>query len=199
MPKTKEFMPFHFPDQKPVAQVFGGPFRNFSPERRLTSVRMAQGINMKADVVVPTHDFSVPSLEAMHQGMTRALEALMHGHDLYVGCMGGTGRTGLFMACLAKVNMEWFRAYGREWVCEVDDPVAFVRASYRPHAVETKEQEKFVGRFDVSSHVIELLSSYKVIERIVTVEVPVEKIVYREVEKITYPGVIDYIKARLFG
>jgi len=65
------------------------------------------------------------------------LRAGLAGEKIYIGCMGGWGRTGLFMALLAKAT-------------GISDPVAFIREYYTPHAVETKEQQDYVANFDVS-------------------------------------------------
>ena len=43
--------------------------------------------------------------------------------------MGGWGRTGLFLALLAKV-------------CGVENPVTYVRENYSPRAVETTDQHR---------------------------------------------------------
>jgi protein-tyrosine phosphatase len=54
---------------------------------------------------------------------------------VHVGCRAGIGRTGLFLACLA-------RAAGVE-----GDPIAHVRAQYDPHAAETAAQEAMARGF----------------------------------------------------
>lgn len=99
-------------------------------------VKMAKEIDMPCDVSVPTADFKTPPVQSMQEGVRKTLEAMARGERVYVGCMGGIGRTGLFMACLAK-------ALG------VDQPVAWVRKHYIPHAVETKEQGEYVRKFDI--------------------------------------------------
>ena len=50
--------------------------------------------------------------------------------------MGGIGRTGLFLAALAKLSGE-------------KDPVAYVRKHYMPHAVETQQQQDFIKNLKV--------------------------------------------------
>ena len=67
----------------------------------------------------------------------QALKAAIDGKQVYVGCMGGVGRTGLFMALLAKA-------------ANVKNPVSWVRATYDSHAVETKEQKAYVEAYDVA-------------------------------------------------
>jgi len=69
--------------------------------------------------------------------LEKTIHAGLAGKQLYIGCMGGWGRTGLFMALLAKAS-------------GISDPVAFIREQYTPHAVETKEQQDYVANFDVS-------------------------------------------------
>lgn len=174
-------MPVRFGKVK--AQVFGGPFLEYVPgQRRLVSVKMAAEIEHPHDIGIPTEDFSTPSHPAMHAGIRKALVAILSGNDLYVGCMGGIGRTGLFMACLAKVmfNYNEFDEV-QEGKPETYDPVAYVRSTYYGHAVETRAQQKFVEGFDTTSHVDwlnEQLAPQKVVEKIVEREVQVERVVY---------------------
>ncbi len=110
--------------------IFGGRY----PEKPMGwfGVRCAEEIALPADVVVAIRDFGVPKDPVqLIAGLGRALDAIMGGEPVYVGCKGGQGRTGLFLACLAKL-----------W--GVKKPVEFVRATYYSHAVETKEQEQYV-------------------------------------------------------
>jgi protein-tyrosine phosphatase len=53
-----------------------------------------------------------------------------------VACLGGTGRTGTALACIAILDG-----------VPVDEAVGYVRAHYRPRAVETSAQERFVRDF----------------------------------------------------
>ncbi|SCX48782.1 hypothetical protein SAMN03159343_2041 [Klenkia marina] len=53
-----------------------------------------------------------------------------------LACWGGTGRTGTALACLAVLDG-----------VPSDKAVAWVRARYRPRAVETWSQQRFVRRF----------------------------------------------------
>jgi protein-tyrosine phosphatase len=54
-----------------------------------------------------------------------------------LACHGGTGRTGTALACLAVLDG-----------VPPAEAVAFVRAHYRPRAVETPGQRRFVTRFE---------------------------------------------------
>lgn len=88
-----------------------------------------------SDVWLPIDDFSVPrSTAATTDALKATLTALLEGQKVWVGCMGGFGRTGLFLALLA-------RAAG----CET--PIAHVRETYCKRAVETREQEQYVELF----------------------------------------------------
>jgi hypothetical protein len=53
-----------------------------------------------------------------------------------LACAGGTGRTGTALACLAVLDG-----------VPASTAVAFVREHYRPRAVETPGQRRFVARF----------------------------------------------------
>lgn len=118
--------------------VFGGPYR----KRPLNTfgVKMAVEINEPCEVNVPVRDFSVPGYEQALDGLRKTLRAVTVGEAVYVGCMGGIGRTGLMMALLAK-------AWG------INDPVAYVRQHYIPHAVETNDQQKFIKDFVIPSDI----------------------------------------------
>lgn len=181
--KLTESMPVHYGDLQ--GTIYGGRFKNYEPgTRRLIGIKMAQEIDHPAEVRVDTEDYSVPTVEDMRHGMVAALDALAAGKDIYVGCMGGTGRTGTFMGCMAKLMSD----YDRE--ANVGDPVLYVRRFYRPHAIETKEQENYVRTFDTGP----LLEHLTQIEnrRLVRIEVPVEKIVERVVERTVYLGPVEW-------
>lgn len=94
------------------------------------------------DARLPIHDFSVPKGAITPQVVNReiqlALRAALNGQNVYVGCMGGWGRTGLVLALMVKVALP-----------DVD-PVTYVRAHYTPRAVETSDQKAYVSSFDVT-------------------------------------------------
>jgi len=148
--------------------VYGGPFKHYEVgTRRLVGVKMAEEIDHPHDISIPTEDFSVPSQRDMEQGLIKALASMNQGNDIYAGCMGGIGRTGLFMGCMARVQFHYAGS--------PDDPVAFVRKHFKPHAIETREQQNFVRNFDTT----------KVIEYILALEEAKEVIKYvAKVEKV---------------
>jgi protein tyrosine phosphatase len=118
--------------------VTGGPF--FDCPKTMVGVKMAKEIRQACAVDIPTVDFAVPDKALLTRGLDKALNLMLDGEPLYVGCMGGKGRTGLFMAVLAK-------AFG------IKNPVEYVRKHYYAHAVETPEQYKFVQAFPITPEV----------------------------------------------
>jgi Protein-tyrosine phosphatase len=81
-------------------------------------------------------DFGLPAdpadmAAALREAWTRAETGRVE-----VACLGGHGRTGTGLACIAI--LDGVRAA---------DAVGYVREHYRPHAVETGAQADFVARF----------------------------------------------------
>jgi protein-tyrosine phosphatase len=80
-------------------------------------------------------DFGVPADPAMVVTALRSLlDRARAGEQVEIGCLGGHGRTGTALACLAVLAD--FPA---------GDAVAWVRAKYCPKAVETAAQEAFIA------------------------------------------------------
>lgn len=91
-----------------------------------------------AALLHPIPDFGVPEDAASFRAaLLRFAGLLAASPDRigYVGCRAGLGRTGLALACLARL------------AGIAGDPVAWVRAAYDSRAVETPEQEAFARRF----------------------------------------------------
>lgn len=114
--------------------VAGGPYRQV-PDN-MVGVKMAVEISHPHQISIPTRDFDVPRVEDVDKGLVEAVNAILNGDPVYVGCMGGIGRTGLFLAILAK-------AFG------VLDPVPYTRDQYNHHAVETKQQMQYVQDYPI--------------------------------------------------
>lgn len=147
--------------------VIGGPY--LDKPRELRGVKLAEEIDAPYDLKLDIPDFSVPDREETFEVTLRAIDLLVQEGTIYVGCMGGIGRTGLFMALLVKAtgyfNLEDQSTGWRGiWnclleACHLDSPrkrcidmvkypVEFVRANYLKNAVETNEQKKFVESFE---------------------------------------------------
>lgn len=81
-------------------------------------------------------DFGLPAdPAALRETLIEAL-GRSSAERVEVGCMGGRGRTGTALACLAVLDGT-----------PAADAVAYVRQHYSPDAVETSEQESFVAGF----------------------------------------------------
>ena len=81
-------------------------------------------------------DFGLPADPA---GAREALAAAWRrsaDERVEVGCMGGKGRTGTALACIAVLDG-----------VPPQDAVAYVRRQYDPHAVETDDQRRYVTAF----------------------------------------------------
>jgi protein-tyrosine phosphatase len=119
------------------ATITGGPFDAIPDGAFGVCLEPAAEKAWLADIALPTPDFGLPEPEALKRAVGDVL-AQLRAHPerpVHVGCRAGIGRTGLFLACLA-------RAAGVE-----GDALDFVRRHYLPHAAETPEQEAMARAF----------------------------------------------------
>lgn len=120
----------------PSITVIGGPFR--AAGAGVFGVCLLEGAVQGANVHMPIMDFQVPEDPAKAaDALYWALLAGARGCQVYVGCMGGWGRTGLFLSLMAKT-------------AGIAAPIVYVRKNYTSRAVETAEQERYVADFDVA-------------------------------------------------
>jgi protein-tyrosine phosphatase len=83
-------------------------------------------------------DFGVPAdVSALAAALRRLLDHARDGQRVEIGCLGGHGRTGTALGCLAILAGE-----------DPREAVTWVRRSYCAHAIETAEQEAFVTSFE---------------------------------------------------
>lgn len=116
-------------------EVYGGPYRAKPAE--YVGVKLALEIDADCTVNLPIRDFCTPNPQMAQTALVKIVQLIAQGHPVYLGCMGGKGRTGLMLALLAK-------AWG------ISDPIEYVRTFYYAHAVETKEQERFVMQLPIT-------------------------------------------------
>ena len=81
-------------------------------------------------------DFRLPADPAAARAAFAAAWQRSAAERVEVGCVGGTGRTGTALACIAVLDG-----------VPPQDAVAYVRRQYDPHAVETDEQRRYVAAF----------------------------------------------------
>lgn len=85
---------------------------------------------------VPWQDFGVPDPDLLARELRSVVEDVRAGQTVELGCLGGHGRTGTALACLAVLA----GAPARE-------AVAAIRRDYCARAVETRAQAAFVVDF----------------------------------------------------
>lgn len=139
------------------ALVYGGPYREAPASLggvKVVGVKMAIEIDRECDINVPTKDFETPPPVIFRFGLEKAVQALLEDKPIYVGCMGGIGRTGLFMAGLAKIFGLGTPHPGDKHHPPTDGSVGYVRTHYRLNALETAEQRKMIQdmHFDEMTH-----------------------------------------------
>lgn len=85
----------------------------------------------------PIKDFGVPkSKNKTRMFVDQLIGFLKEGKNILIHCVGGNGRTGLLLACLARKIFGFEGSGAIQWV-----------RKYVPHAVETEIQEKFVDAY----------------------------------------------------
>ena len=117
--------------------ITGGPFDAIPDGAFGVCLEPAAEKAWLADVALPTPDFGLPAPDALRQAVAAVLAQLQAEPErpVHVGCRAGVGRTGLFLACLA-------RAAGVE-----GDALDYVRRHYLPHAAETPAQQAMARSF----------------------------------------------------
>ena len=87
--------------------------------------------------VVDWPDFGVPTdPTAAARSIAGAYERAKRGDNVEIGCLGGRGRTGTVIACMAVLAG-----------VTADSAVTWVRENYDSGAVETAEQQQWVEWF----------------------------------------------------
>jgi protein-tyrosine phosphatase len=91
--------------------------------------------------LVEWQDFGPPrDGERAAEQIRAAFARARAGERVEVGCVGGLGRTGTVLACMATLAG-----------VPADEGVPWVRRNYNVHAVETEEQEEWVRWFASAS------------------------------------------------
>lgn len=115
-----------------IGWVHAGPTRDLPEGYRL--IRCAEEIPVPPARVaydVSTGDFKPFDAATVVGALPDILRDIEDGEPLYVGCMGGTGRTGTMLALIVAQHPAFTG----------DTAISYIRQVYKPGAVETKEQE----------------------------------------------------------
>jgi protein-tyrosine phosphatase len=89
-------------------------------------------------VLLDWPDFGVPNdVEAATKEIGAAFDRARRGQAVEVACVGGHGRTGTVLACMAILAG-----------VPADEAVAWVRAAYCERAVQEPRQQYWVERWD---------------------------------------------------
>lgn len=126
--------------------IVGGPYSYKPPE--FYGIKMAEEINRDCVISIPTRDFNVPDTGRLLAGLYAGISLAQQGCPLWVGCMGGIGRTGLYFGALAKVMARYQKLTKHRVTI---DPIEYTRANYLAHAIETPEQRHWVRMLDVDA------------------------------------------------
>lgn len=129
--------------------VIGGPFFERPNIPNILKVKVAREINLECDVNLKIQDYSIPNTSELYEALNTVIDHALAGKPVFVGCMAGRGRTGLFLSCLVK-------ALG------VKNPVQYVRDLYYHHAVETPEQERYIANLVIPFSIKKKIFLFKV-------------------------------------
>ena len=103
--------------------------------RKLRQFYESNGLEV---IHLPIPDFDVPTQETLSAAVTAAQARASSGKNVAVHCFAGYGRTGMFLACLARQVLGLSANEAIEWV-----------RSYVPSAIEVQEQVEVVKAFKV--------------------------------------------------
>ncbi|HEY5867220.1 MAG TPA: dual specificity protein phosphatase family protein [Candidatus Tectomicrobia bacterium] len=98
--------------------------------RNLRALYLKEGFQV---LYLPIPDFSVPTRDDLEQAVQQTMAYAQAGRHIVVHCSAGIGRTGLFMAYLAKRCLGLSGAEALQWV-----------RRFIPYAVETPAQQRLV-------------------------------------------------------
>ena len=103
-------------------------------QRDLPAFYTAEGLRA---VHYPIPDFQVPdSQDGLGAAVDDMLSQAQNGENIAVHCLAGVGRTGIFLACMAKRHFDLVGQEAITWVRQ-----------FIPDALENPKQEQFVIAF----------------------------------------------------
>lgn len=117
-------------------QIIGGPFDSWDSTGISLCLDPTATKRLSATLILDIADFTAPTDAQLHATVATLLDAMRTrpAEPVYIGCKAGYGRTGTFIAALAKLAGH-------------PDPIAWTRRHYHPSAIETKAQEQAINAF----------------------------------------------------
>lgn len=115
--------------------LYCGSFRDHLP--RMYGIKLAPELPHAANYYLPIVDFSIPDPKEVLLLIDWIKNKTDEVCELYLGCNGGYGRTGLIAACIL-VAFEGMDAH---------EAIKVVRETVHPHCIETDQQVYFVINF----------------------------------------------------
>ncbi len=112
-------------DDEPALSNSGRDLRQFYQDHGMEVIHL------------PIPDFQVPAHEALEAAVQATIVRAHAGKNIVVHCYAGLGRTGMFLACLAR------RLHGMS----ADQAILWVR-SILPGAIETLGQVRVIQEFE---------------------------------------------------
>ncbi len=117
-------------------RITGGPFDCWDGHGIGVCLDPGARLRPSATIYLPVEDYTAPTQEALVAAFAALLAAWRKGNAVvHVGCRAGFGRTGTFIAALARLAGH-------------DDPVGWTRRNYNGEAVETSAQAAAVMALD---------------------------------------------------
>ncbi len=101
--------------------------------RDLHSIYKLEGFEI---LYLPIPDFSTPETDEFRVVVEQVLTRSKSGKGTAIHCHAGLGRTGMFIACLAKLGLDYSSDEAIHWVRKII-----------PGAVEVPDQEQLVRSF----------------------------------------------------
>ena len=101
--------------------------------RDLQSIYKLEGFEI---LYLPIPDFSTPEADEFRVVVEQVLTRSKSGKGTAIHCHAGLGRTGMFVACLAKLGLDYSSDEAIHWVRKII-----------PGAVEVPDQEQLVRSF----------------------------------------------------
>lgn len=122
--------------------IKGGPYADKQPHQ--FGVNLLEKPTYVSNVWFPIKDFSIPTVDPSST-ILKIIMAGLAGNEVYVGCLGGSGRTGTMLALVTKTVHEYNKVKFKGGI--TPSPIQWVRRYYKSSAVETREQERYIDSY----------------------------------------------------